>query len=57
MGFLVLLLRLFELHLVDLDTVTGRFEAEVDRERVGIVDFFAFWMLGERAKLGTGERL
>lgn len=46
--FLVLFLCLFELDLVDLDTVLGVLEVLVDGERVGFVDVAALWMFCKR---------
>ena len=49
MSFLILFFRLFELDLVDLDTVLGMLEVRVDRERVGFIDVSASRMLRERS--------
>ena len=45
--FFVLFLGLLELHLVDLHTVLGMLEVEIDRERIGIVDVPSLRMFGQ----------
>lgn len=54
---LVLLLGLFELHLVDFDAVLRVREVWVEGEGVGRGDVFALWMFGQRAQAGAGEGL
>lgn len=54
---LVLLLGLFELHLVNFDAIFGMVELGVDGESVRVVDFFALGMFRERSQLGAGQRL
>lgn len=48
MRFLVLFFRLFELHLVDFDTVFGMVEVSVDGECIRVVDVSSLGMFGER---------
>lgn len=54
---LVLLLRLLELDLVDLDAILRVTEAQVHHELVARVDIFAARGFGEEAVLGAGEGL
>lgn len=53
MSLLVLLFGLFELNLVDLDSVFVVCEAKVDAELVGVGNLTAFGVFGYRAQLGA----
>ena len=54
---LVLLFRLLELDLVDLDTHLGVREFDVERKCVTVADFLALWILGYDTVLCAGEGL
>lgn len=56
-GLLVLFLCLLELDLIDLHTIFGVVEGEVDGEGVGVVDVLALGMLRQRTQFGAGKGL